>query len=304
MYREAKGGAWIEGKVGNRSGARRRRTGSFARMRKGAPQNKKPMWMIPMGPGDYGATGGATGRQPHIQTPLLGTLQSGGSDGAQAGYLFALTPERFERDGNEPSGIPGMLGNGGDEFDRLRIAGMDGKLLWTPVAPVYDLPTGQPPEASLLTGVINWWWMKVVAQEYDESFDPQYAWGYPWASFSFSDAANLEAPNKPLLTALTSQDAARKDWRYRAKLMGKGSKPWALTYAPYWNTDTQAQVNTFNSRSIEIPLPRKLVCDVGKGEALAMMYWIRDNTRANTVGGAPASVFDYSSMRVKCYELD
>lgn len=282
----------------------RRGRSSFTRMRKGAPQNKKPKWFLPTSPGDYGiAAGGTRALQPHMHLDLAGTILSGNADdGYQRGWLFAMTPEVMER-GGAGAAFPGLLGDQDSEYDRLRIAGMDGKLFFTPYGPVNEVGPEEPFAATNMVGFVHWAWFKVTAGQSD--IDPGgFTRAYPWLTFGLADAAAGADTFGPAFSEDPLTFATNRDWRYRAKLMAKGTKPWSIDLRNTWMDTPGSTQHQYIPHPIEIPLSRKLVCDVGKGEALGMAYMIHTTSGVNGQTGAPSARFDFQSLRVKCYELD
>lgn len=276
--------------------------GRFAAMRRGAMKNR-PIWAIPTGPGSYGPDGIGRDEQVHLRYFDPGNLSSGGAPGASQGWLFALTPESFERDGDTPDGIPGLiLGKQQDTYDnRYRIAGFSGQLLWSPQAPIGEQSANPPPDT--LSGVAHFLWYKFEAGQSDSTAG--FKRSYPWLSFSTVDAkagVDTLVPFEvmPGGAALTFLDD--RDYRYRAKVIRSATIPWKID-ASVTGDSVDGYNTVFSPRVYRVPLPRKLVCNVGRGEALGLAYWIRDFTVVNTAGGAPASVFDFSSLRVKLYEL-
>lgn len=282
---------------GRRSSMRGRRSA----MRSGRFNKKHPKWMLPTAPGDYTASL-SYGQQKILFFDSNGALQSGGATGADQGWLFAMTPEILARSGLEP--YAGLAGDSDTQYDRLRIVGMTGKLFWTPFAPVSDPGQNAPYDPSELTGTIIVCWYKVEAHA--ATIAGGYVNSYPWASFSEADAAataNIET-YLPGIGSPTFQGTQNVDFRFRAKLMSVVHKRWTIGCNIARNEEDASLIRQLLPHPIEIPLPRKLICNIGKGEALGCAYYIRNDGTVNGVGGAPSSRFSFESMRVKCFELD
>lgn len=295
--------AEVKGKVGGAKMRRSNRT-SFAAMRRGAMRNK-PEWVVPLAPGDYGGGGGGIlDRQPHWMFYRTGSFASGGVSGQTQGWLFALTPELFPRDGNDT--MAGFVNYSEGANARYRVAGFQGKLHWTPLYPSYAITTFS---SENLSGTFWYGWFKVDANAPPLSTDTIEE-SYPWGTFgTLAGGANGEAATRtftPIAQAGNATGLFNRDARFRAKLMHSNSFTW--TMKAIGQSEDSAGTGfqqSFIPTGYEIPLPRKLVCNVGRGEALALAYWYRDNSFVGGgVGGSPNSIFTFPSLRVKVYELD
>lgn len=298
---EAEVMARLKGGYGSKMMRRRSSGGRMRGMRSGRFNRKHPKWMIPTAPGDYTASL-SYGQQKILFFNSNGQLQSGGDTGADQGWLFAMTPEILQRTGLEP--YAGLAGDSDTQYDRLRIVGMVGKLFWTPFAPVSDPGIQDPYDPSELTGSIVVCWYKVEAHAATTSGG--FVNSYPWGSFSEADAASTADVETylPGIGSPTFQGTQNVDYRFRAKLMNVVHKRWTIGCAIAHNDSGGVLIRQLMPHPIEIPLPRKLVCNIGKGEALGCAYYIRNDGTVNGIGGAPSSRFSFESMRVKCYELD
>lgn len=292
----------VKGRVGGKGRTMRKSSGGkWNRLRGRSFTAKKPKYFIPTSPGVYpSSVAPYTGKQPHLYYDLNGSLQSGGGTGVQKGWLFALTPKTLLRDGVDS--FPGMIGDTETEYDRLRIVGMDGQLRWSPISPISDPAQPGVYDPGELAGTLTWAWYKFRASQSDLAGGFSRSW--PWLAFTDADAAGNADTLVPALGAPTSEAVKDVDWRYRAKLIGKGSLVWKLDPRVYFNTVEEAPQQMWVPTHYNVRLPRKLVCDVGGDEALGMVYYIRNFGSVNGVGGAPASRFSFESMRVKCIEID
>lgn len=291
----------VKGRVGKMRGGRSSGTRGLRRaMRSGRYVRKSPKWFYPVAPGDNGSSGTVNYNfQKQLYYDLTGTLQSGGSNGASVGWLFALTPEVFDRS-NTP--FAGMAGDRDTTADRLRIVGMTGNLFFTPLNPIIDEPADSMPP-SAFTGTLITAWFKFTQAH--SSLTGGISRGYPWGQFTPADASSAGATatfvpslGVPLLDSLSSLD-----YRERAHLMHVKHQRWRIPHV-IAGTVTDGFITSYMPQSIQVPLPRKVIANVGKGEALAMMYYIRDDGTINGTAGSPAARFSFESMRIKCFETD
>lgn len=309
----------VKGRVGMK-GRRYGRGGKWSRMRRGIQRGKKPVWGIPTSPGGF-LTPSTFEFQPHMHYHVGANSWNPLSPnaGANQGWLWALTPTILRRDSVFQT-FPGLLfpqngqnANGNEVgmrqiYDRVRIAGFTGKLMFTPNFPAGLNPTDGKYFPQTLCGRIVWAWYKVHASENDDA-SGGFTRSFPFLDFSPGDAADTADTYLPH-GVNTFYDVAQRDPRMRAKLMRMGTKSWripvAMTYNPVGAGSYEYQCMP---QPIEIPLPRNLICDVGRDEALALAYWVRDNSivmpeTEGEGGGAPDMLFNWETVRVKCYELD
>lgn len=292
----------VKGRVGGKGGRMAYRRNSFARMRAGGGK-KHPQYMIPYAPGDYGG-GGGTGRElePHRQYFVDSATLSGTANGATRGWLFALTPEYFAREGNQPNGIPGMsfgLTDSSGNSDRIRIAGMLGACKFVALSP--GDTTGPDSPEVMFDAVFAWW--KVQASK--SSLAGGFRTNYPWESFSELDAVDSNVDTfVPAEQGTTSDTIVDVDGRFRAKCIRMVHRVGKIV--PVYRFDMNGDIvgTTYHTTPIDVPLLRRIVCDVGKGEALALSYWMRNYATVNTRPAGPSGVFTFPTMRIKTYELD
>lgn len=297
----------VKGKVGKVRGYRTSRN-KFRRMRNGFLPRKKPLWLIPKGPGENDGANVANlwSNQRHLVQ--LGSPQV--ARGPSIRWAFAITPEPMPGANNNYS----VIGNREGSNTRLRIAGMTGKLIFTPLAPSgYDGNLDNNDQRAALNetsrGIVAWAWYKVRAQR--QLAGEERGQGYPWRSFSIADAENGVNTQGfvPFMMGLNSTDPEVEglDWRGGVKLMHSGMRAWRMDLAPSLYTGVSQELlgmYVVGGIPVEIPLPRKLVCDVGEGEALGMVLFVRDFSDQAEYGGSPEWRLDYASMRIKAYELD
>lgn len=298
---EARVLAEVKGRYGKMKSVKGRRS-RFSAMRQGRI-SRKPQFWIPLGAGTPG-----TSNRPDQK--WLNRVTPGSSDEnvPDMGILWAITPELSGTGHNVVSVLP--VGGEADADMRYRVVGIQGKLFWTPLVS-YDTGGGTDlpaePTASY-SGYIRVVWTKLRAQpDSGGSGNAEYPWE---AGFDLDSEVGPTRciPYFPYYNAVTIQTAPtqtitlrNRDGRYRNDIMRHYEKSWQLPLTTVWdNANGTVAYFPVAARPIEIPLPRKLVCDVGQGEALVCMYQVVSNSGI-AVGSSPGGVFHFGSVRVKCF---
>lgn len=276
----------------------------FSRMRKGGGNTRRPRIVIPLGPGPMAATRDA---QVQMMQPVNGSLGTN----IIAKWAFVLTPEKLDFGGQEASPMyaaTDLEENGLARVVRARrrIVGFSGNLTYTPLDVLLegaDMPT------SALAGLVGWAWFKIEslgAPNTDE--EPGYLFGnFEEATAYLNIQGRGFTPNLVMADVSAPVELENRDWRAKnMKLISSGYKHWRLP-GDVVSDSTGGFAGRYAAgcgNPVQIPLPRKLVCDVGRGEALAMVLWHRDFTQSSETGGAPNARLDYPDMRVKVVDLD
>lgn len=284
----------------------RSRKVGFRAMRKGIEGRKKPTWLIPLASGTVG-NDAARDNQFHTQAYY------GPEEGAQnySVWAFAITPELLGQ-GERPS-VAGVTEN---STTRLRVAGMAGKLHFQPLLPSgYTgnlAPDGNEALAvpTQLVGFVTWAWFKVKANSTNVT-GANRTDIYPWTDWTRGAAENtssqLFGPYQGL-NIDTQNDLVSLDWRGRSDAMSMGQKMWRMSLRPSNNQMISGTGNEptyyVDAPAVEIPLPKKLVCNIGRGEALGMYLTVGDLGQTPQAAGAPSFALVYPTMRIKTFELD
>lgn len=300
---EAEVMARVKGAYGAKGAGMRRysKRNRFARLRKGAFTKKPQVW-IPL----FSGPQGSTTNRPSITSMFRPTNGSNNEVTPDQGWLFAITPEL------DQGSLASVMGIGGDidPEQRYRVVGMNGSLFWTPYTALVD------PDNSFTawSGFISLWWYKVKAS-LDASGDA-FAEGasYPWSN-GWDDVSNTEGlhvlghvPWMNTTAIVNGPSTLRfKDPRYRADLMRHSVTPFVIDMMPLMETTGGSSTSvTYVPRAqmpIRLPLPRKVICNVGRGEALGCAYQII--TQSGTpVESSPTGIFAGLDLKVMVHELD
>lgn len=316
-YSEAKGGAWIEGKVGrstkwSRRNATRRK---WNRLRSGVSAKKKPRVMIPLGPPPSTVEIGGEDAQ-------LGQVQYlDGSLGTQLyqRWLFVMTPEKLVMEDlnvsplyaatNEGDTVAADKDPGSQIDDVVRIIGMRGSVYWTP-----QTPLGEPASLSPENFTGKWgyaWTVQRATGTTSADGTPAYLFGnYDEATSANGIAGRGLMPVQGVGAYLGN--LANIDWRLsqaKMSILKYGMGRWRIPaeYTTAFDSSgaiTEQRLLPLPPSSYRIPVPRKLCVDVGKGKALCLIIWYRDDNPSGEVGGAPAARLDYHDFRVIGHVLD
>lgn len=306
----------LKGKAGGGKAMFRRRKSGINRQRTGAAAKlRKPRIMIPLGPAPTNVeTGGEDAQLGQVQH-LAGSLGTG----IFARWVFALTPERLTMDDIHVSPLFGATNEGdtvsadidpGDSVDDvIRIIGMRGSLFFTP-----QVPLGEA--ASLTSANFGGKWG--YAWTVQEAVGATLSDGTPTYNFSNYDISTSTGGLNdrgllpvqgvgPYLGRLQNVD-----WRFgqaKNSIIKYGMGRWNIPANVCCGSDdggvlTYERVVANGTRSLRIPLLRKCCVDVGKGRALALVLWYRDDDPSGETGGAPAGRLDYHDMRIIGYKRD
>lgn len=296
---EARALVEVKGSVGAKGSRMRSRRGRFNAMRQGRSPRKPQTW-IPLFKGVQTAL---SNRQEQVwaryATP--GSTDEGIPDMA---WLWVISPELVGVD-HSPTVV--ALGGEADPDMQYTVAGMTGRLTWTPMESLGDPNT----DSAAWSGFVRLYWVKVksIPQQAGSQL-AQYPWDGSWTDPVDSGPSHVFSYLPYYNTASVSNAAeqrsfALRDARYRRDIIRRTEKAWVLPYMPTTYFDPRDElVHTEYfvqaARPITLPLPRKLVCKVGRGEALACAYQVVSQSGLNA-GSAPTGVFDASDVRIKVY---
>lgn len=328
---EAEAAIKLKGAYGGRGGSMYRRTkrSKFSSLRK-VPKGRRAEYAIPLGVGES------------MDSPDISQLHiaqsTGGStvDGIHRQWMFVIHPGIRPAIGTTPV-LPWMMGQSNtSEEARYRVLGLQGKIHWRP------LTTGTEDAFPLeCCGYIAGAWYKLRRSDalnvdgvtvLENSIYNRFPWrslnavdslrtAVEGAGFGINDSltnANVQLGTDQFTTA--SMDAARAqvrigqqtDWRLADKSpIGQFCVPWKAEYVPrqwVWSVsaDDFAKAEPAEmgaSAAVSIPLPRKLIANVGGDEALGF-YFMSWNVGDNTSVKHPIGRMDYPTFRVKLLELD
>lgn len=278
----------VKGKIGR--GAKRSSMRSrFSRMRKGQSA-RKPLRLIPLSPGP-------------MDTPVVEQTQQVKAWNGHAGidikaeWLFAFTTDDVDPGAGQQ--YPPMFNQTleANRPERLRIVGLHGNLWWHPLLPL----TPGSPEA--FTGMVGWAWLKLEASIVSSvgsgstpSF-PYNLWQAAGASVNIATAGMT--PSIPNLS--DPLELTYRDWRARAgRIMNMGCLPWKIDGV---YDVLEERLFPGPSNAVRIPLPRRVICNIGQGEALACVVWVKDNGSSASLTGSPVGQFTFHDVYAKAYEL-
>lgn len=290
----------VKGRYGNMKGSRRGASKQrFSRIRSGRAKRKPQTW-IPL------AAGTQTSMSNRPDQIFARRATNGSNDEAvpDQGWLWVISPELVGFN-QEPSVV--AVGGEADPDMQYTVAGMTGRLFWTPLQSLSD-PDNDP---AAWTGFIRMVWMKVRAiPDESGSQTPQYPWSGSWSDPVDSGPTHVQGlfPNYTTVSvnnAASQRSFALRDGRYRTSIIRRYEKPWLLDMMPmtWWNSQAnqvESQYSPRASRPVQLPLPRKLVCNVGRGESLACAYQVVSQAATNS-GSSPAGIFDFSDVKIKVY---
>lgn len=304
-FKNAKGGAWIQGEVGNRSVSRFQGRRMMRSLRKGGFRSR-PIYGVPLFPG----TLDTSNRDAQVQNlfPVDGSVdellpwQS---------ILFAITPELSEN-ASYSLWIPG-LGQAGANPARYRVVGLDGAMHFFVTETLNDPAT----DPGSQVGVVDVIWAKVERQN-----DPSASVAanrYPWVRWDQDWATNTnlrQAANGfvPRWGATGTAGLEFADGRYRVDVMRRYCVPWqlrkqyigdvtgTLTGGTGDIVTNQLAVVGAGAGISRIPVPKRIMANVGRGEALCCFASVVSMSNVAT-GSSPVGHF-HSTLRVKMYELD
>jgi len=298
---------------------RRTKRSSFSRLRK-MPKGREADYVIPLGPGVNPTQ--SQGDQLHFQMQTLGTSAGGPS----RLWQFVVHPGLRPDGGTSPQ-LPWVTGlEEHSESARYRIMGMQGDVYWTPMYSNNEELTPQE-----CTGFIAGAWYKVrrtnaidIEADGTTIVNPAFRAQFPVRSLSVLDSQRMAAeeagygiPTGIVGTTPYREEGqiVQQDWRLceHAKPIGMFCKPWRADFIPpiYGFDDTGQPVTTAAigqlgpAQAVRLPMPRKLVANVGREEALALYLQIWGGISGTSPSyGAPWGLLTYPTFRVKLLELD
>lgn len=285
----------VKGRVGGKGGRMYRRS-RWNRIRN--PIKNAQEWGVPLFPG---AVDASANEWAHIFLNTLGSLVK---TRPNAGLVFAITPETV---GNGSTAPFPMIGEQ-STAERLRVVGFQGELFWSPLDTLADART---PESMM--GYIYVALVKLHAQNRVQTAGGTAAGGpyYPWQNFdpdgtqdTGSNTNNeMWAGYVPTFSALTSSQVLGGDGRFNGSIMWGRTYPWKINAMPIYNSlDESTSLVTVPSDPVRIALPRKVVCDVGRKECLALIFQTRSLSDVNSAT-SPIGRFYAPRLRVKTVEL-
>lgn len=264
----------------------------FNAMRRGAMRNKAMEW-IPLAPEDSDNPGSTRlQRAWNFHT----TQGSNSMEAPTAGWLFAITPENGEdQGGNYVHPVKGSI----DASSQYRVAGIRGNLWWTPVVSLNENPS-----VEALSGFLELAWYKLRRGAFN-AFEPTAGTPsvYPWRRWNSVEAGPLAAQG--FVSNLVEQNVStlnNRDNRFRGDVMRRYVVPWTLNVFPVIDSEDVVRFEYVANKPIKLPLPRKVVANVGADECLALAYQVYSQSNVN-VSSSPAGIFHFDQLRVKVYEL-
>lgn len=282
----------VKGRVGGKGAGMRRSTkGSrFSRLRRASNVKQKVIRAIPLAPGPFAAN--VIGQKDR-------TKNWDGHTGTsiRAEWLWAITPETMDYSGTDQTPLVIDRSDAEEEDDRYRVVGINGKLWWTPMVPLVTAATFET-----YAGFVGISFAKFDSGVFDSvSGKPV----YPWANFTQATATtgidkqgltpHLSNTEPDAIAALLYQDK-----RWRPRVMYQHSKPWKI---PTVYDSFQELIQPSGCTPVEIPLPRKLVCNIGRGEALGVCVWVKDFSQSSELGGSPVGRFDFHDVTIQLLKL-
>jgi len=282
-------------------GSYRGKRSRFNALRRGAHRNKPQVW-LPIAPGAQGSTSNRASN----------TLQYYANPGSTTenvpdqGWLFAITPEGSGNVQTTQSVF--ALGGDIDPEQQYRVVGLKGSLHWTPLQSLAD--PDNAPEA--WSGFLSLYWYKLEASRTPTPESSDSPLVYPWSA-GWDDEANTTGrtaqsfvPWYETVAVVSGPSTLRnRDPRYRVDVMHHVKVPWTIKMRPVWDNSVSDSVLFFpvEQRPIRIPLPRKLICNVGRGQALACAYQITSQSSV-AAASAPVGLFNFQDMKILVHELD
>lgn len=290
----------LKGKVGKmRSSYYRGSRGRFNAIRQGRTRRKPQTW-IPLASGDQSLVTDR-GVQPWARHRNSGSVVTAAADQA---FLWVISPELV---GSAKNPTVVAVGGEADPDMKYKVVGITGHLFWTPAFSLAD--PNQDPLG--WTGFIRVFWGKIKAMpEPGGSGVAEYPWSGGWTDPADSSGSHLSSlvnfyDDASVDTEANQRALALRDVRYRTDIMRTYVRPWHIPYMPvaWYDSDDHNVVQEYlpqAARPIQIPLPRKLVCSVGRGESLACWYQIVSQSSVPSAS-APTGQFDFTDVKVKVY---
>lgn len=286
----------VRGRYGNMKGARTKGS-RFRALRKGR-FTKKPQTWLPLAPGPQNVS-----NRPEVTVNYFSNPGSTEEQSPDMGWLFAITPER------DLVNVTSVMAIGGDidEDQKYRVVGIKGNLFYTPLASLNeDVGT-----VEACTGFVETYWYKVKTSLDSAANLSNSPLTFPWSG-GWDDTANTSGihvqgfvPWQQSIAVSSGPSALRnRDPRWRSDVMFHSKTPWVLPHFPYFDQTTMGvQYRAVAPCPVRIPLPCRVICNVGAGEALACAYVITSQSGVN-VESSPAGIFSFNDMKIMVHELD
>jgi len=315
---EARALVEVKGRVGGKGAGMRRRSrrSNFSSLRK-VPKGREPDYVIPLAAGEQ--FDASRTEQLHYQQD---TQPKTSGDFGTRMWAMVLHPGLRPVGGISPP-LPWVAGlEENSDTSRYRVLGMQGSVYWAPTASVNE---DVGPDSC--TGFIMGAWYKLernnaIDIEADGTVvNPSFRAQFPFRSFSALDQLRMAAEEQglgvPTVTSGTPTTDVEKvtqmDWRIsnHAKPIGAFCKPWRADFQPpIWSFDdvgqpvAQLQAPLLGpGYPVQLPMPRKLVANIGRNEALALFLQIEDNGSSQSIS-SPVGRLMWPNFRVKLLELD
>jgi len=314
---EAEVMARLKGAYGSKGGSMRRtKRSKFARLRK-MPKGREADWVIPLGPGTNPTQ--SQGDQLHFE--MLTPEAVSGS--IAKSWQFVIHPGLRPDNGTTPQ-LPWVAGlEEYSESARYRVMGMAGDIYYTPM-----YTSDEEVEPWQCAGFVAGAWYKLTRSnaidiEADGTtiVNPAFRAQFPYRSLSTLDSTRMAdekagygVPDTVTGTAPYREEGqiVQQDWRLceHAKPIAPFCKPWRAGFIPpIWGVDDTGQPVTQIDQpkmdaagAVRLPIPRKLVANIGRDEALALylMTWANPGTAYRS----PRGVLTFPTFKVKLLELD
>jgi len=319
---EAEVMARVKGAYGSKSGGYMRgrtKRSKFARLRR-MPKGREADWVVPLGPGSNPTQ--SQGDQLHME--MLTPQDIAGNPARW--WAFVLHPGLRPDTGTSPQ-LPWVGGlEEYSESARYRVMGMAGDVYYTP-----QYSSNEEIDPPACVGFIAGAWYKVqrsnaidIEGDGTTIVNPPFRSQFPYRSLNATDSTRMAAEEAgfgvPYPLAGTADyreegQLVQQDWRLveHAKPIGMFCKPWRADFIPaQWGVDdtgqpvTQISLPTLGpAHPVRLPMPRKLVANIGRDEALALYLMAWNNPAgSNPSVKAPKGLLTYPTFRVKLLELD
>lgn len=288
---EATVSAQIKGSIGAKgSRMRRKPQNRFAKLRK-----VSSVLAVPFASSSY-PNSGVFGEQGQMWCNSVGASTYGTNSRR---WLFCIHPGS-----DVPSGNPFLAGleDEGSSAEAnsasYRIVGMVGSVYWTPT---FSAPLSENVLGENCSGMFYGAWLHLKkgmnfttsTREWEFRRWPESNVTHlvPGVEMGYLP---VDVPSASTQAVLDAHDA-----RTAGATMQRFCFPWRADYVYDPSAPTQSALG--GAPSYKIPLPRKLVMNVGDQDALALVYWVKDNGQR---GGAPDGIFNYADFGVKMHRLD
>lgn len=315
---EAEVMARLKGAYGGKGGSMRRtrRSSRFNRLRK-TPKGREADIVIPLGPGTNPTQ--SPWDQLHVET----LTEDNNVSTPLRMWQWVIHPGLRPDGGTSPQ-LPWVGGlEEYSESARYRVQGMMGDVYWTPT-----YTNDEDVEPYACAGFVAGAWYKLtrnnaidIEQDGTTVVVNPFRAQFPFRALSATDSIRMAAEESgyglpyPLNGTADYREEGQlvqQDWRLveHSKPIGMFCKPWRADWQPpilgFDDTGqpvTVARIQTMGpAMPVKLPMPRKLVANVGRNEALGFYLMVWSN--ADTSVKAPQGVLTYPTFRVKMLELD